>query len=208
MATFDELVAEAMAAPFSGWDFSWLAARTARGGLPWRYSEQVAARARTARTMLDLGTGGGEVLASMRQRPGRTVATESWPPNVAIAATRLAPLGIPVVHCDGAPDNMSEEAATAGADQAGLLPFGDATFYLVINRHESFRTDELHRVLVPGGFLITQQVDYHNSDDLFSLLGLEPPDRPRLREAFETRDLWPLRVRETRFLAVASKPGS
>ena len=34
MATFDELVAEALDAPFSGWDFSWLAARSTAGTLP------------------------------------------------------------------------------------------------------------------------------------------------------------------------------
>jgi hypothetical protein len=35
MATFDELVAEATAAPFTGWDFSWLDARSTTEDLPW-----------------------------------------------------------------------------------------------------------------------------------------------------------------------------
>jgi len=34
MATFEELVGEALRAPFSGWDFSWLAARSRSGRLP------------------------------------------------------------------------------------------------------------------------------------------------------------------------------
>ena len=63
MVTFDELVAEATAAPFTGWDFSWLDARSTTEDLPWSYAEEVARYAATARTMVDMGTGGGEVLA-------------------------------------------------------------------------------------------------------------------------------------------------
>jgi SAM-dependent methyltransferase len=179
MASFDELVAEALAAPFTGWDFSWLDARTSlTQDLPWSYTAEVRSRAGAAAAMLDMGTGGGERLASIRQRPDRTVATESWAPNVGVADARLRPLGIPVVHCDGAPANMSAEAATAHPGRPGLLPFADGTFDLVINKHESFRGDEVARVLAPGGVFVTQQVDYHNSDELYQLLGLEPPPQP------------------------------
>ena len=180
MVTFDELVAEAQAAPFTGWDFSWLDARTSpTQGLPWSYTEEVSRRAAAAARLLDLGTGGGELLAGIRPRPARTVATESWPPNVSVAASRLRPLGIPVVHCDGAPDNMSAEAAAAGPGRPGLLPFADGAFDLVINKHESFRGDEVARVLAPGGTFITQQVDYHSYDEVRRLLGLEPPHASR-----------------------------
>jgi len=70
MADFDELVTEAMDAPFSGWDFSWLDGRSRSEPLPWDYSVRVAALACTARTMLDMGTGGGDAL--YRFRPGQT----------------------------------------------------------------------------------------------------------------------------------------
>ena len=123
MVSFDELIAEARAAPFSGWDFSWLDARCRVEELPWSYSAEVTARARTAVTMLDMGTGGGELLAGIRRRPAHTIATECWPPNVAIAAGRLRPLGIGVVHCDAAPENMSEEAASARPGQAWPAAF-------------------------------------------------------------------------------------
>ena len=33
-------------------------------------------------------------------------------------------------------------------------------------------------MLAPGGTFITQQVDYHSDDDLYRLLGLEPPRTP------------------------------
>jgi hypothetical protein len=178
VATFDELVAEAVAAPFSGWDFGWLDARSRTEELPWRYADEVAARSGAAISMLDQGTGGGELLATIEPRPARTVATESWPPSVPVAAGRLRPLGIPVVHCDGAPDNMSELAASPDQGRPGRLPFRDGAFDLVINRHESFRGDEVFRTLSPGGTFVTQQVDYHNDDDLFRLLGLDPPSTP------------------------------
>ncbi len=172
MTSFDELVAQATAAPFSGWDFAWLDARCRQVRLPWRYSAEVT------------------------------------------------------------------------------------------SRHESFRADEVSRVLAPGGSFVTQQVDNHSDDDLYRLLGLEPPDvrdswlplatrqlteagltvtkarsgqeiqyfsdigtvvyylrvvswaiagysldrfRPQLRAAFETKSLWPLPVRHRRFLVVARR---
>src|SRR6516165_2957989 len=99
--TFEELEAEALAAPFSGWDFSWLDQRSTDEPLPWSYPEEVARYSGSAATMLDMGTGGGELLGQMRPRPVRTVATEGWPPNVPVAAARLRPLGIPVVRDEG-----------------------------------------------------------------------------------------------------------
>jgi SAM-dependent methyltransferase len=47
-----------------------------------------------------------------------------------------------------------------------LLPLADATFDLVINRHESFDAREVQRVLRPGGTFITQQV---GAQDLIEL---------------------------------------
>jgi SAM-dependent methyltransferase len=167
---FAELEAEALAAPFSGWDFSWLDRRSVNEPLPWSYRQEVARYSGSAAAMLDMGTGGGEVLSRLRPRPARTVATEAWPPNVPVAAARLRPLGIPVVQDDGAPGNAEQ----AGQD-GGRLPFKDGAFGLVINRHEAFRATEVSRVLAPGGIFVTQQVDYHNDDDLRRLLDLEIP---------------------------------
>ena len=48
-----------------------------------------------------------------------TVATESWPPNVAVAAGRLEPLGIAVVQDEGAIHN---------ADQVNREPRGHLAF--------------------------------------------------------------------------------
>ena len=123
--------------------------------------------------MLDMGTGGGERLSQLSPRPPMTVATEAWPPNVPIAATRLRSLGVPVVQDEGAPDNTDQDNA-----ERGRLPFRDGAFALVANRHEAFLADEVYRVLSPGGVFITQQVDFHSYDDLYRLLGLAVPEQP------------------------------
>jgi SAM-dependent methyltransferase len=171
---FDELVTEGMTTPFSGWDFSWLDRRSTTEPLPWDYGARVAAIARSARTMLDMGTGGGEILARLPARASRTVATEAWPPNVPMAGRRLRPLGVPVIQSEGASDNLDQD----GGSDSGRLPFRDGSFDLICNRHESFLAAEVSRVLAPGGTFVTQQVDYHDNDDLAHLLGIETPAEP------------------------------
>ncbi len=173
MADFDDLVTEAMTAPFSGWDFSWLS-RHSRARDPWDYRALVAGLASAAQTMLDMGTGGGEVLSRLPSRAPRTVATEAWPPNVPVAGARLLPLGVPVVQDEGARDNMAQD--DSGDD--GRLPFRDGSVDLVCNRHESFRAAEVSRVLAPGGTFVTQQVDYHSHDELAEAVGIEMPQQP------------------------------
>lgn len=143
MRSFDELVAEADAAPLVGWDFSWLEGRASEERPPWAYARTVAARLARARAALDLQTGGGEVLAEAGTYPPLTVATEGWPPNLLAAARRLRPLGIAVV----------------GHDATTSLPFADASFDLVTSRHPvSTDWPEIARVLTPGGRYLSQQV--------------------------------------------------
>jgi hypothetical protein len=182
---FDDLVTEALAAPVSGWDFSWLGPGPTGGRLPWSYRREVARRAALADPMLDMGTGGGERLAALSPRPRRTVATEGWQPNVPVAAGRLRPLGIPVVQDEGAPDNMAGYTT-----DRGRLPFRDGAFALVANRHEAFRAAEVARVLVSGGTFITQQVDFRSYEDLHRVVGLVAPEQP---------ESWlPLAIRQVR----------
>jgi len=170
---FDDLVTEALAAPFAGWDFSWLGGASTTGRLPWSYRREVARRAALTGALLDMGTGGGEWLSRMSPRPRRTVATEAWPPNVPVAAGQLRPLGVAVVQDEGAPDNMAEDRANRGR-----LPFRDGAFGLVASRHEAFRAAEVARVLASCGTFITQQVDFHSYDDLYPIVGLDVPERP------------------------------
>jgi SAM-dependent methyltransferase len=111
----------------------------------WDYDDLAARLISSATSLLDIGTGGGERLSRYcRHYQNFAVATESWPPNAPLAASALGVLEIPVVHCD---------------DEH--LPFADASFDLVLNRHSGLNPADAARVLRPGGTLLTEQVWDH-----------------------------------------------
>ena len=141
-AEFDRLVSAAWNQPFTGWDFSYLQGRIQEEPLSWDYRQLAQTEIGRSQSMLDMDTGGGELLAGLSPLPEHTCATEDYPPNIPIAAARLAPLGVKVFQTSP-PDS---------------LPFPDQTFDLVLNRHGSFSASEVRRVLQPGGCFITQQV--------------------------------------------------
>ena len=148
---FEELVAEGEAVPVEGWDFSWFKGRATEERPTWGYARLMGSRMALAAAGLDVQTGGGEVLASIPQAPPLLMATESWPPNLAIARRNLAPLGGTVV----------ESADTAD------LPFPDHTFDLVVSRHPTVTLwKEIARVLMPGGTYLSQQVGPGSVDEL------------------------------------------
>ena len=66
MRSFDELIEEAERAPIDGWDFGWLDGRATEARPSWHYAERVAERAAGVTTMLDVQSGGGEMLAGCR----------------------------------------------------------------------------------------------------------------------------------------------
>src|SRR5258707_799699 len=89
-----------MAAPFSGWDFSWLEGRRVEEEdteTTWDYDERARKRIQSAASLLDLGTGGGERLSRLGPFPPFAVATEAYGPNVPVATRQLQPLGVQVV---------------------------------------------------------------------------------------------------------------
>ncbi|MGF1241113.1 class I SAM-dependent methyltransferase [Streptomyces sp. 2-6] len=145
--SFEDLVAEGAAVPTEGWDFSWFAGRATEARPSWGYAVSLAARLAGAEAVLDVDTGGGEVLDFALDRASRTpallAATESWPPNVAKATELLRPRGVVVVA-------VPPEAP---------LPFADGAFDLVTSRHP-VRPDwtEIARVLRPGGTYFAQHV--------------------------------------------------
>jgi SAM-dependent methyltransferase len=171
---FEELVAEGAGVPVEGWDFSWFAGRATEQRPSWGYARLMGARmARIADAgrALDLQTGGGEVLAGIPTPPPVLVATEGWPPNAALAAKRLAPLGGVVVR--------------VGEDDD--LPFTDDSFDLVVSRHPvKVRWNEVARVLAPGGTYLSQQIGAGTVAELTEfMMGSQPrsqsqqPDRVR-----------------------------
>jgi SAM-dependent methyltransferase len=143
MPTFEELVDEGDSVPVEGWDFGWFDGRATEERPPWGYARLMGERMASASAGLDVQTGGGEVLAAIPQAPPLLAATESWPPNLAIARRNLAPLG----------GTVAEVADTVD------LPFPDATFDLVVSRHPTVVAwAEIARVLTPGGSYFSQQV--------------------------------------------------
>jgi len=143
MSEFERLKKEAETAVFKGWNFSFLEGRYTEEDLSWSYREIVKSKTNKTDILLDMGTGGGEFLSLLKDfLPLRTFATEGYKPNVEIARKTLEPLKIDVIEIDN--------------DET--LPFENETFDIIINRHESFSSRELNRILKRGGIFITQQV--------------------------------------------------
>ena len=155
---YAELIAQAEATPSAGWDFSSFFGDRFKETQPsWDYAQMVRARMRDATRMLDMGTGGGELLLSLRPLPESTVATEGYGPNVPVAREALRPAGVDVVQVP--------------ADEDVPLPFADGSFDLIINRHEAYVPSEIARVLRPGGVFVTQQVGGRDLCELNEVLG-------------------------------------
>lgn len=135
---------------FKGWNFSYLENRWEEEDLPWNYKDIVKKYLNPDYKLLDMGTGGGEFLLSLKHPYNNTSVTEMWDPNVKLCKEKLEPLGIKVKQVF----NDSE------------LPFEDDKFDMIINRHASFDIKEVKRILKPNGIFITQQVGGKNNEKL------------------------------------------
>jgi hypothetical protein len=164
--------------PFIGWDFSHLDGRMLEEQPPWSYSLRAAELMRQSASVVDLDTGGGERFLKLYEYwPPKVVATEHYPPNFKLATERLLSFGVKVVDV-----KLSD---------FGRMPFDDAEFDLVVNRHAAFNPNEVARVLTLGGTFLTQQVHGLWAVDLLAAFDAQPqwPDAtpekylPRLKAA-------------------------
>ena len=162
---FGQLIAEGESVPVEGWDFSWFEGRATEERPRWGYSRLLAGRMARAAAALDIQTGGGEVIAQISRPPPVLVATESWPPNVAVARRNLRPLGAAVVEADDEAD----------------LPFRTGSFDLAVSRHPTVAIwPEIARVLRPGGTYLSQQVGAGSNRELTDfMMGPQPVDPAR-----------------------------
>jgi SAM-dependent methyltransferase len=158
--SFEDLIAEANSVSVDGWDFSWLDGRATEERPTWGYQRLISSRFATVSAALEIQTGGGEVLAGAAPFPPTMAATESWPPNAAIATKRLHPLGAVIVQT---PDESQ-------------LPFAAAGFDLVVSRHpNSVAWPEIARVLRPGGSYLAQHVGPASVSELIEyFIGPQP----------------------------------
>ncbi|MBN2851269.1 MAG: GrpB family protein [Clostridia bacterium] len=140
--------------PFKGWDFSHLKKRMINEEVSWDYKEIVERYTSKSLCMLDMGTGGGEFLSTVRNLPKNTYATEGYPPNVEVAKKKLSPLGVNLVEVT---DDKN-------------LNLKSHFFDLVINRHESYDESEIHRIMSLNSLFITQQVGGHDCHELNEFL--------------------------------------
>jgi len=142
---------------FSGWDFSHINGRWHFDEPPWDYKAVVKTYLKDTDILLDMGTGGGEVLLTLNHPYRNTYATEAYAPNFELCKNTLSPLGISVVQ-------------TYNDERLDKLPFENDTFDFIINRHESFDLTEVDRTLKPGGYFVTQQVGNKNDHEFMQKL--------------------------------------
>lgn len=139
---------------FKGWDFSYLDGRCEWETLSWDYKKYVEKYLKKDTNLLDMGTGGGEFLQQLHHPYELTSVTEGWEPNFLLCKKTLEPLGVTVKF----------------VEEDERLPYEDEQFDLVLSRHEAFLSEEIKRVLKPGGFFVTQQVGCRNDRELVEKL--------------------------------------
>ncbi|MGW6191095.1 methyltransferase domain-containing protein [Bacillus cereus] len=142
---------------FSGWDFSFISetGRMNSEPLSWSYGSTAFQLMQRAKSMLDMGTGGGEFLSMLQPFPPTIYATEGYAPNVPIARKKLEPLGVTVVE-------VTDDTA---------LSFQNGQFDLIMNQHESYAASEVKKILSTNGTFLTQQVGGLDCADLNEQFG-------------------------------------
>lgn len=156
-AELDEI--RARVAPRQGWDFSRMADR--RAPVPWDYPDIVDEHLGPEVDVLDIGTGGGELLRSFARRIRTGLGIDIDPGMVEVARTsgRRAP-------------NVDFRV---GSDRLDDVP---ESFHVILDRHAPFSLDAVSAHLEPDGVFITQQVGERNMANVKRALAQEPTDAP------------------------------
>lgn len=138
----EKWIQEEKQAHIHGWDFSHIRGRyEEENDFPWDYAAIIRSYLKDNFRPLDMDTGGGEFLLSLRHPHMRTSATEGYLPNVQLCREKLLPLGI----------DFREMKAPS------QMPFESGQFDMVINRHGDYCISELFRVLKKGNLNLPAQ---------------------------------------------------
>lgn len=149
---------------FEGWDFSYMKNRWEQECLPWSYSNLVREYLSNEMNLLDMGTGGGELLLTFNHPYSKTSVTEGWLSNYHLLQKKLQPKGVTI----------------AFVDETDQLTFPNDSFDIVLNSHASYDLKEVRRVLKTGGVFITQQVGDQNGQILSEKLCTNV--RPKIKD--------------------------
>ncbi|MFJ7292063.1 class I SAM-dependent methyltransferase [Streptomyces collinus] len=205
--TFEDLVAEGASVPTDGWDFSWFEGRATEARPSWGYAVSMAERLGRASAVLDVQTGGGEVLdfalsrvaEETTSRPATESAAETGSKSEPQSGTDTTAPKPPLltVATEGWPPNVAKATAllrprgvaVVAAAEDDPLPFADGAFDLVVSRHPVRpHWAEIARVLRPGGTYFAQHIGPNSVFELVEyFLGPQPdgvrsarhPDRER-----------------------------
>jgi SAM-dependent methyltransferase len=137
-----------------GWDWSRL--RVVRDPIPFDYVEIVRVIVRPGDRVLDIGTGGAEVLLDLELPAASTVAIDHQLRMAFVARDRIA---------------ASNQIVHLAVADGGALPFPSQSFDHVLCRHATANPAEVARVLRPGGVFVNQTVGARNTQSLFDALG-------------------------------------
>ena len=147
-----------------GWDFSRMT--VLRQPVPWDYRDVVVRYLRPSDSVLDIGTGGGELLGRLAPSFGHGLGIDIDPGMIRLA------------QANSTANNLSFRVSS---DRLEAIP---EAFDVIIDRHASFSLDAVASHLKPAGYFVTQQVGERNMACVKAALG-QPIGPPTIqREAF------------------------
>ena len=140
-----------------GWDFSEITKRTKVVGKKWDYIEIVKKYVNKETILLDIGTGGGELLLKIARFAKEAYGIDNSRGMIKTAKKNLM-------------KSKTSNVEFILAD-AKKLPFPQKYFDVVICRHSDFYPKEVFRVLKPDGIFITQQVGEKDKENIKEIFG-------------------------------------
>lgn len=141
-----------------GWDFSRM--RVKRAPVPWNYTDVARQFLADTDSVLDVGTGGGELFLTLAPYFGKGVGIDS---SVEMIEQALR-------------NKMAQKAANVEfkAMDGNRLEFDDEHFDVVLNRHCDINVSQTARVLRTDGYFVTQQVAYENTINILNAFAWTP----------------------------------
>ncbi|MGH3283421.1 MAG: class I SAM-dependent methyltransferase [Streptosporangiaceae bacterium] len=163
----EELLAQVP--PRRGWDFSCM--NVLRQPAPWDYHDLVARYLRPNDSVLDIGTGGGEVFTQLATSFGRGLGIDTDAQMIQLAVANSISGHVRF--------RVSSERLEAVSE----------TFDVILDRHAPFDLDAIAAHLKPAGYFVTQQVGERNMACVKAALGQEITQPPVQRQAFRASGL-------------------